>query len=294
VPFFATLQPTAFDGLVFPCREYTVTGGVRDAVHEFPHADGGLPELLGRKLYTVKMRCVFDTAMKGIYAGAMDRLTSLRALFNASTRAPLMIPSIGEIDAYAMDWEEAWTSKVNSGETFEITFREYQASDVFSTGVQSNYQAISASLDAAILDGLEIGIGGDFFGSIQKFTNSINAVADQGELMSEIYSSKVQGLANECRSLITRADELQQPKAWKVLADIRTIGVAAIRIHEDLLQKLRNTFLFTVPTDMDLFAISRAMYGDTSKVRELLLMNAIVDLDLVPRDTIIRGYLKAA
>jgi hypothetical protein len=55
---FDSLQAFQFGEFLFPFRSYSIKGGMREHLHEFPH--GGIaPEKLGRKLYEISVTGLF-------------------------------------------------------------------------------------------------------------------------------------------------------------------------------------------------------------------------------------------
>ena len=58
---FDELQPTSFNDIAFAISSLTITGGLRKHTHEYPHANGGDQEKLGRLLYVFEMDAIFST-----------------------------------------------------------------------------------------------------------------------------------------------------------------------------------------------------------------------------------------
>lgn len=292
---FQNLQPASFDGIKFAVRAVRVRGGQRDHVFKFPHQAGGVEELLGRELYTFEMDAMFSTEMFREYPNAWPGdLSDLRDRFEQGTRSTLVVPSIGNVQAYCTNWDQSWNVMNQTGESATFTFREVFDTELLQSNVvQVNYQSIGAKY-ATVNTLAEAADLQDAFSAIKGYVTSISALGDKAELIGSLYLSKVQGLASECEALIERVDAMSKPKNHKLLYAVIDLGVSALRLHEDLLSKFRPTFLYSVPTDMSMLSIATAMYGSTELVMELLLMNAVNDFDLVPAGTEIRGYKKAS
>src|SRR5688572_18453443 len=264
MPAFDELQPASFDGIAYAISRVSVRGGLRDPVHEFPPSPGGKPERLGRKLYTVEMDCIFTTVSQNYPDGWPGDLSDLRDRFEQGVVSDLVIPTIGVIKAYAVDWSQDWVARNRSGETARFVFREDQDDALLADSVVSiQYQSIRPKTDALLALAEAEGIE-DLFDSIANLANDIAALQDQVELQGEILAAKVDSLANSCRLLSDTAEELKQPPHHKVLGALHDLGVAAIELNKDILQVLSPTFLFTTPVEMTVDGVARAMYGDTA------------------------------
>lgn len=291
---FSELQIASFDRIRFVTTRVAIKGGLRDHVHEFPHSPGGKPERLGRKLYTIEMDAHFSVNTPDYPNAWPVDLAELRERFEQQKVRTLVIPTIGAIQAYAFDWDQEWTTKNNSGEACRFVFREDQDDAALASSVVSiQYQSLrpKAAALVALAEAEDIG---DFFESVADLANSITTLQDQADLQGELLASKVESLANTCRQLNDSVKALQEPPHYKVRDALADLGVAAINLHEDLLQTLSPTFLFTTAAEMTILGVARAMYGTTEKAMELLKLNPIEDAFLIPANTTIRGYEQKA
>ena len=132
---FDTLQRASFQGIEFPITSMTLKGGIRDHIHEYPHAAGGAPEKLGRKLYEVSMQANFQSTFRAYPRLWPSALSKLRKIFEQQTTGDLVIPTIGTIQAYARNWTQQMEAKIRSGETATFEFVEDQGSEDLAAGI---------------------------------------------------------------------------------------------------------------------------------------------------------------
>lgn len=285
------LQSAAFNNIAFAIASCSVKGGMRDHVHEFPHAPGGLPELMARSLYTVEMEVHVSLNLRS-YPDAPKYFANLVSMFEQGVIADLTIPHIGIIRAYAKDWDSSWTAKRTDGWTARWSFREYQElADVSLTAAAFQFEALPSKLDATMELAANENLDPDLFSAIQDAVNDITSIVDQVELQSDLFSSRLETLANVCRQFDETSKVALNPETWRVAAAVRDIGAAAVDMHEDLLRLFGPTLTYVVPAPMSIADVSKAMYGTSDHAVELLLMNPIPDAFNIPRGFEIRGYV---
>lgn len=294
MPVFQLLQPASFDGIKFAVRAVGMKGGLRHHVHEFPHSPGGKIEDLARRNYTITMAAMFNTEMFREYPDAWPGdISDLFDRFEQGVRAPLVVPAVGELQAICIDWDRQWQVANQSGEVSEFTFLEdADEALLVSNVVQVAYQAIGAKAAALQIEADAMGFG-DAFSSIQGFCSSVMALGDRAELLGDLYASKVKGVADSCRAVISRGGEIANPRSHRVLRAVIDLGVTAEKLHATIVSTLP-TFLYTVPNDTDIFGVARAIYGDHSRAMELLRMNPVNDIDAIVAGTTLRALVKAA
>ncbi len=97
---FDALLRASFLDYPFPVQDIDVKGGLRDHVHEYPHAPGGAPEKLGRKLYEFTFTCPFLTGLRGYPKLWPETLATLRIFFEGQNTGDLVVPTIGTINTF--------------------------------------------------------------------------------------------------------------------------------------------------------------------------------------------------
>lgn len=327
-PAFDSLAKASFDGIAFPVTSYEVSGGLRDHVHEYPHSPGGAPEKLGRKLYTIRMNAVFDTRVSG-YGDNLwpGDLSDLRDRFEDQVTAALVIPTIGTIQAYCVNWSQRTASERRSGEEAEFEFREDQASAFLFEGLinvsASTLQSAGAEFDEdfdPLLAGGTLSNTGiippdidpgepiprattvaaaytllrqtdvDRLAKIRSdFTQAI-AYAETPDLYAERLLAKTEAVIAGCAQAYERIVLLKNPLAWKPLRSFKRTWASAQRLRESVAGRTNRILFYRVEVDTSLSAISRTIYGDTSWGGSLLRLNAIPDPFRIPKGTVLRYY----
>lgn len=324
---FDNLAKASFDGIAFPVTSYEVSGGLRDHVHEYPHSPGGAPEKLGRRLYTVRMNAFFDVKASG-YGDNLwpGDLSDLRDRFEEQVTAALFIPTIGEIQAYAVTWTQRTSNERRSGEELEVEFREDQASAFLFEGLinvtASTLQSAGAEFDedfAPLLAGGTLSNTGivpppadattppravtvaaaytqlrqsdaNRLEQIRRdFTQAI-AYAETPDLYAERLLAKTESVIAGCALAYEKIVLLRNPLAWKPLRSFKRTWASAQRLRESVAGRENRILFYTVTLDTSLSAISRAIYGDTSWGGTLLRLNAIPDPFRIPKGTVLRYY----
>lgn len=291
---FDQLQRAAFDGIEFACSKVSVKGGMRDHVHEYVHLPGGQPELLGRKLYTISFEATFSSETP-LYPNAWPGdLSDLRDRFEQGVKSDLVIPTIGTIKAYAIDWDiDTDFKSMRDGEKMRMTFREdAEEALLIDSVVNVNTPDISFAAAALELEASELGLE-DFFTSVLNLANEVNALKDQVELQSEILSDKVGQLTSAVQRLDETLDVLDDPPHYKVTRALHDLGNAAIGLQANILKHSNPIALFVTPLRMSVSDVAAALYGGTELAVQLLKMNPINDAFNIPAGTSLRVYQAA-
>lgn len=322
---FDQLPQASFDGIAFPVSSYEVSGGLRDHVHEYPHSPGGAPEKLGRKLYTVRMNGIFDVKVSG-YGDNLwpGDLADLRDRFEDQVTSTLLIPTIGEIQAYAVTWTQRASSERRSGEELEVEFREDQASAFLFEGLinvtSSTLQSAGAEFDedfepllaggtltnrgivlptgtmplrAVTVAGAYSQLRQTDVGRLEQirrdFTQAI-AYAETPDLFAERLLAKTESVIAGCALAYEKIVLLRNPLAWKPLRSFKRTWASAQRLRESVAGRDNRILFYRAEIDTNLSSISRAIYGDTSWGGTLLRLNAIPDPFRIPKGTVLRYY----
>ncbi len=319
---FDRLQRAAFDGLQFPVEEINIDGGLRDHVHEYPHAPGGAPGLLGRKLYSFRMRAKFHNTLLGwprdLYPRTWNRL---RNICEAGQPKELVVPTLGTLTAYAVSWPETMTARQRSGVAVEFTFREYVdtfivnglldvTSDASLEQAQKRLAYVAERfaqtppgqviLEAPPTDPILAPAVPppdaqrqrtlDLLGAIDDAFNALLAIDDQRDFYSTLIDTKIQRILSQCREVERRA-ELQDPRNARLRIALRAAQAAADDRRRDIERKRERMILYVTPRDaMSVHDVSRAVYGDQSRTMEILRLNPIRDPFNIPRDSALRMY----
>lgn len=287
MPIFDQLQQASFNEVPFPCEDVEVIGGIRDHIHEYPHSPGGAVEKMGRKLYTVRMTAPFHVTFPKYPNLWPLGLSRLRGFFEDQTTGPLVIPTIGTIQAYARSWTQSMNSKVSSGEkaVFEFVEDEGQArliGELISVNVTSVERKVK-DFDAqkALTDFAGDSSAISLFDAITDAANSVLAVADQIELAGNLFQAKISYLIDLCK----QADRLifvQNPQNFPLTNFMHDLWNSAIEVQQNVQKSDTKPKTYIVPTTMSMSAISTALYGNSNHSVELMQINPVEDVFAVP------------
>lgn len=288
------LLPASFAGIAFPVQEIDVKGSLRHHVHEYLKAPGGDVEELARRLYQITMRAAFhDTFAK--WPRLYESLGKLMALFETGGTYPLHIPTIGTIGAKCINWDRRLVARVKSGETAEFVFLEHQDTAFL---VDKLLVPSADSLRGKLQDFLivieEEELDTSLFDALKDAANSVLAVADQAEMMSNLVEAKLSGFTDLCAEVDARVQQLNEPEHHRVLEAFHELWSAAAALTRDVLKLGRPLDTFIVPAPMAITQACAAIYGNTARAVELLKLNDLDDALAIRPGTKIRHYAKAA
>lgn len=290
--FLDTLRRLSFAGIEIPYQSLSVHGGLRDHVHEYPHQAGGANEKLGRKLYEIRITADFEARLSNpAYADLHARLGRLRSIFEAQTTSDLVLPTIGSIKAYAIDWSQVSEAKNRSGERGEIVFREDLAAAFLTASIlqEDTTRLADATSDWTVQSAIPN--KPSIFDAITAAANSVLAVKDQIDLFGELVEAKILGLV----ALLSEADkdvrELNDPQNYRITEAMLALWQSATQLNQDLSERGVQLQQFVVPVTMDVSRISAAVFGgDSSRGADLMGLNPFPDPFAVIAGTIVRFY----
>ncbi len=288
---FDKLQRFQFSGVNFPVESYEVIGSLRDKVHEYSHADGGDPEILGRKLMMVRAKALFHRTFvqyPGLYPGSLNLLWEK---FEDKKIDNLVIPTMGTIRAYCTNWSRKFVARIRSGEAVDLEFREAQPHGklVFEvTQLASRMSLEPLETEAAKRPNLFQQIT-SMIDRIQEGLNGVTAVLDQAELYGNLVEAKVLQLKRALEEL-NRFDGLNEPENYPVYDELQELRRAVIDVQNNLQDNEAGLEEFITDMTMPIQQVSVAIYGTTERAQDLLSLNSIADKLAVPAGTTIRYY----
>lgn len=313
---FDNLPKAAFAGFSFPVSKMSVTGALRDHVHEYPHSPGGAPEKLGRKLYEFKMSCPFKQGMKKYPQLWPETLASLRIIFEGGNSFDLVVPTIGTITAYCIAWnEETDPAKCRTGVDVDLTFREDQSNlflvqSLITTsaanynGALAGYQqalanqrgraaAASAVLtrpDSIMLKAIPFGDDALFDQILFAAEGLATALLTALEIGASV-ADLAFGLVNLCAVVDATATSLNDPTRYPLLYALHDVWQSAAKVAADAQNQQVRVVRYTVPMLMDVCAVSRAIYGDNTHAMDILATNPINDAFAIEAGTVLKAYV---
>jgi prophage DNA circulation protein len=294
----------SFDGLAFAYSDNSLKGGIRYAVHEFPHSAGGEPEKMGRKPYVISFHSFFhdvggsDLARK--YPDAYPNgLRLMREKFEIQLTGDLVIPSVGKIKAVATDWVQRFDARSPTGESFDMEFIEDQASVFLITAAES-LVAGAASLDEAsqalfgqsVLAEMRLAETQSFFQTLHDAVNLVQGVLGAADAFNQVIAGKLEGLADLCSFGDTTLTEMQDPTNHVVVNALKDLGFASRQLADNVSGGGHQTLsVYTVPKVMTIGQVASVLYGSTERGSDILQINAINDAFAIPAGTQLK-YVK--
>jgi len=289
-PPITQLKRASFMGVEFPVSEIDVTGGIRDHIHEYPHADGGSPEKMGRRLYTIRMHGVFSSTFPKYPKLWPDGLAKLRGFFEKQLTGKLIIPTVGTIDAYARTWSQTMQPKSSlSGEMANFEFVEDQStSALVASLVSTNVGAISQKAQAfdTKKELTKFGATADIsiFDAVSNAVNNVLAIGDLGGAAINLVGAKLLAATSLCATAsetLTSKDGRNAP----IIGALHDLWDTMLQSNANLFRTQARPLTYIVPTTMAMSSISMAIYGDTTHTVELMQLNVVDDLFSVKAGT---------
>jgi len=299
---FDSLQPLAFGNYRIPFEEYEVTFEGRHYIHEFPHANGGAPEKLGRKVLVFHVDGRIDDALIGdAYKGNWpDTANFLRLMAQTQETDVLTIPTVGMIPMFLAVYKEKRKSTQSSGFNISCDFIE-DPSDGF---VGDQIAKLDTNAMTSAMSGYELQLiknqltmtdkEKDLFDSIMDLASDIQGLRDQFQLYSALVEAKFASLFTMIQEADANAKWLSRPENASGLEAFLALWDSVRTAYEDKMQKGAQLLSFTVPRDETLQQVSTDIYGNTTHAEDLLGLNAITDPFRIKAGTAIRYYPLAA
>jgi hypothetical protein len=270
---------------------------LRDHVHEFPHAAGGAPEKLGRKLYEIEVTAKFSSNLIDqslIYLWPLQ-LNQLAKVFERQDTQDLQLPSIGVIKAYCYNWNRTLSAAFLNGEDVSLSFREDKSKDfLVEKALQGAVTGVFDKNTALQLEADIISPKPDIFDQINAAANKVKEFLEAGDLYGQLLAARIQTLVQLIEYADRHLDALNEPTNVEVLEALHDLWAATVDLAEDIMGKGIQLQVWTVPSLMTSADISTAIFGDTSHAVDVMNLNALEDPYAVPAGTEIKYYPEAA
>lgn len=290
------LGRASFDGVEIPFLGYSLRGGQRKKLHQYPHTDGAKPEKLGRENYVVNLTPFFDTSLDQLYPTIYpDVLNALLKKFEAGITGPLYLPTRGTIRCFCDGWTIEMSSKVRSGEAVSLTFCEdseagFDIND-FTVFFGKDFYGKSLTLFE-----LEARYAADMtepnkslFAQIDAAVNEVRGALDLAEARVQFVANKIERLTNLCAEVEERVTVAKSARGWPLLEATKELWASAKSAGASVAAK--NVIdTFTVPVRMAISQVSTAIFGDATHSASLLDLNFFDDAFAIPAGTNIFYY----
>jgi hypothetical protein len=301
---YKSLQRAAHLGTEFLAKDIRIKGGVRDHVHEYKRVPGGATEPMGRKLYTIDMNLCFIVGHP-IYNGNSG---PLRRQWEDETVGPLVIPTIGTIQAKAIDWEYTHRTHMLNGQEVHVQFREHSTDEHLAGALSSKYKPNLKSKSSIFIDAVKGYVEGpltkpgipaipsppqfseDVFSQITGFADQISTLLFSVELEADQVSAKIDQMIDACNRVDQMVVGLNDPMAWRVVQALQDLAARRSKTKADLAAKGAPLALYSVPREMSIVDVSSALYGDTTHAAEVMLLNGLENPLRIEPGTVVRYY----
>ena len=289
----------SFAGIEFAYTSLSVKGGIRHAVHEFPHTPGGEVEKMGRKAYSIRFRAVFHDLPGSDYARAYpdaypSSMRLLRKSFEEEVTGDLVIPTIGTIKACATDWTATFDpALMRTGEVFDIEFLEDSDRALLADiAIELGSPAAMVDLSDALIAAMKAAfLAEQSLSLLQKINDAITdvlAIAGRADAYARVVESKIRALDNLCQQAADGLDDLQHPENHLIANAVKDLALNARAMGEKIAATEATIKQITVKTTMSVSALSTLLYGTSERGFELLQLNPIEDALAIPAGTVIK------
>jgi prophage DNA circulation protein len=288
-------EKASFEGVPIYYSSRSVKGGIRHAIHEFPHSPGGEVEKMGRKLYTITFTCMMHdipgSDLEREYPDNYAQLAVLRQLFEEEKTGALVVPGIGKIRAVATTWTQDFNAQQRSGETLTLEFVEDQDSALLTDrlvelGGATRLEELNDNLVAqmAIADFKKA----ETFSVFQQINDAVTAVQGvfgQADAYSRLVEGKIRGLENLCLYADSELEEMQDPSNHLVLDALKDLWFAARQLADNVVETRQTIRVYTVKRRTTVGQLATIIYGSADRASDLLQLNGFEDAFDIPAGT---------
>jgi len=289
--FLSLLPQASFGGIPFPWREYGVKGGLRFHPHEYPHRPGAEVEALGRKPYEITFSGDWHAGMRGWESFFPGQAIALRRLCETEQTLPLVIPDIGTLQCKAVEWPYKIDAKKRSGQSFELKFIE-DASAAFVIGnlLSISMSGMTTQLAAITLAANEVGYDTDNLDTLIDAVGTLQSFDGIDDVVATALEAACLAVIAACISL-EQDPFLDDPSAFLLMDAIHEIWDTTLTINADALRKATPLLTYDTPRLMTITEVALDIYrGDTTRVVELLQLNAVDNALAIPPGKLLRYY----
>ena len=293
-----TWPKATFGTIAFPVESSRIVGGIRRHTHEYPHSPGGAGEKLGRKIYVFEVVATFDTnfdAYPGLYPQDLD---TLMGNFEQQATQDLRLPQMAAaVPCFAVGWTREMSAKVRSGERVTITFEEDQTSvflfgDIVALGtgqIELAATALQATADEILSQLFVYTTTPGLLDSLQDAVNFVLSFRDQALLYDARFSAAVQQVQDICGQLDASPD-MQVVAAYPLVELLHQIWQAAQKMQQDLAAQGAVLQTWICPMTQGINTVAIQLYGDTTRVGDLLALNPFPDSQRIKAGTPVLYY----
>lgn len=282
------LSPFAYEGVPFPALDTTLSAGHDSAKHAGYRHRGADVETTGPKAKVIKVKVPLYNGLAGwpevAFPQTFERLT--RAL-DGTPEGQLVHPTRGVLTVHVDDWVESIDGKTKDGITLEITFTEQRGASrlVDFTVTASPADAAIAQAAAVEAAALELDLLDRFLG----FADDVTAVMDE---LASADATLTQAIAT-ADALVRRCEEdIEDPlfAATEYFPLRSALGATQAAVAARVAERSGDrpgTFRLPVAMSIAEVAAHPSVYGDASRMGDLLEVNMLLDPSEIPAGTVL-------
>ena len=277
------LSPFAYEGVPFPALETTLSAGHDSAKHAGYRQRGADIETTGPKPKVIKVKVPLYNGLSGwpevAFPQTFERLT--RAL-DGTPEGQLVHPTRGPMAVHVDEWTESIDGKTKDGVTLEITFTEQRGASQLVDFTVTASPADVAIAQAAEVETLaaELSLTDRFLGFVDDVTAAMDELASADASMTQAIAT-ADALVRRCQ------DDLDDPAfATSQYFPLRSaLGATRAAVVARIAERSGDRpSAFRLPVTMSIAEVAAHpdVYGDASRMGELLAVNPLLDPSEIP------------
>lgn len=293
------LQEGKLGDLPIPITRRRKRGGRDGARHRFAFRDGQAVEDTGRmpRVYDLEIP-LFRDVSESHYPIRKDNI--LRVIEDAQTKGSLEYtdPEDGAIRVKAFEYEWVTDATQRDGGILNLVLEEDNIR-LGEDGSLTDEDALSKSLELAIafdsylmdlpeavLQEMREETG--FLDSMSDFVNSVYDGVDQVALAADSYAAYIDAATNTLNRLINYPP-FGDVQNWSIVnACVDLVGSMTTAIERKQARDKPSYTTFTTPSEMSVYEVAVALYGDEVRGPEISLSNNLVNPMAIPAGTALR------
>jgi len=310
--FEETLQEMQLGGLVLPVSSRTWSGGRDFQRTRQPYRAGQRTTDTGRQPYTWVLEVpLFHGVDADHWPGLYGQLVDLLNDEDRKGEVDYIDPVLGPFQVKVVSWREVSSAQARHGAAFEITLEENSQDEAISrfTLADSDPSADARAL-AALCDELieEAGLDDDDLDAAFKDAGLPRTGEEQrwtsGSFFAESFADyeatvtagrqRVEDIASEVERIVSRVESVMAlevfdtPALWPTFATLARFSGAVVREGAATARQGPRLLDFRTSGVTSIAQVAAELYGDASRVEELLDLNALANPLLIPAGTTLR------
>ena len=303
-----TLSPYKLDGIEFDASERVKRGGRAIVKRTYPYRDGADHEDLGREAYSYKLTIpLFNGVNPEHYPNLFDQLRAVCE--NPPSTLEYQDPEDGVVVVSVVSFDSGLDSGMRDGTVLTIELEERQL-DIANLGRTlrsdvglSDPEELAASLDdamaaagideATVTDGFakkgveldvdETGAAGSLW---EAQVSETLARIDDGAQTSDAVLAHVERIRTRL-DVVTSLEAAQSAEGHPVYEAAMRLAASLEQTARELAASAPSLVEHTTLVETSIFDVAHSLYGDHTRVEELLARNAMADCLFIPPGTVL-------